>query len=823
MRMVLLMNNLISLQGGMAAEYYPYIFAGIVGFVFASFIAALILTRLGKKKKYILSILSTTEDLLRGNLDQKIEVRENGDLAKIAANINQLVIDFKERTTRAGDVRDHYRNLVEGVLDQAIIAASTDWDITFANAGAARLFGWSREEVIGKSISIVLSEATWLNILPSLARRELREKPCIHRGEFKKRNGTLFPGIASMNTIKTKTGELSGYLVVIRDLAEEMNAESAPSIADDKSVLDGLGEGVFILQQGRIVYANESFAQLIGCEKEEISGKEFKDILSTEYLLPVITFFKEFKQKKESAAKIDISLPDPRRKAPLMVTVKVTAGTFRGEPAVIGLTTPKSDVESIHREMQLNAARLDATLDSVSDGIVMITEYSGGSATVIANKSFQKLFGMKPEEIHGKSAGEIIAKISHRSSDKQEFAHALQGIIRTGEQGTFLFEMEDPERRIIECSTNPLLKGEVHFTGRVFSFRDVTGAQNFEQKLKANAEELKSSKDALEKAYHELNEVNEDLQKRTLELDELNQELRRLDEMKTKLLANVSHELQTPLVSIKGYTDMILKRKLGAITDEQERGLRVSLKNIERLIAMIDNLLNFARLGKSNDTLVTDVFPLWKTIDETVELIREKMEASDISITTKYLTDDLNVRADREKIAQVFINLLSNAIKFNRHGGEVAVVVRKGAPGYCMVDVKDTGVGISPEHIGKIFERFYRADSAGAQLADGTGLGLSIVRDILSMHSCEITVQSKIGEGSTFTFSLPLAAAYEHDDDAQKIPIEEDGAKVQEKHPGEMEDDASMAKDAGKDGYRSRKAIKIKIIKNPLRGDTLRN
>ncbi len=823
MEKILLTARFFSLQGAILDDYYYLVLAGIIGFAFVVFLAAFLLTRIGKKKKYVFSILTATEDLLRGNLEQKIEVKENGDLAKIAANINQLVIDFKERIIRTGETRDYYRTLIEGVLDQAIIAASTEWDITFTNTGAARLFGWGREEVIGKSISIVFSEASWLNILPSLARRELRERPCIHKGEFRKKDGALFPGIASMNTVKTKTGELSGYLVVIRDLSEETKAETTPSAVHDSSIIDRLGEGVFILQQGRIVYANEAFAELVGFEREKLAGKHFKDLLSAEDLLPVIAFFREFEQKKEAEGKIDIALPDRQGRVPRVVTLSVRVSDFMGEKAIVGSTVSRRDVERMHREIRLNESRLDATLDTVSDGIIMITEYPGRSATVLANKSFLKLFGMGPEEIHGKSTGEVIARISQRSLNAQDFLHTLQKIISTDEHGTLLFEMKEPERKIIECSTAPLVKGHVHIKGRVFSFRDVTAAQDFEQKMRANAEELQSSKDALEKAYRELNLVTEDLQKRTLELDTLNQQLRRLDEMKTKLIANVSHELQTPLVAIKGYTDMILKRKLGAITDEQEKGLKVSLKNIERLIAMIDNLLNFARLGKSDDELVTEVFPLWKTIDETVELIREKMEASDISITTKYLTDDLNVRADREKIAQVFINLLSNAIKFNRHGGEVAVVVRKGAPGYCMVDVRDTGVGISPEHIGKIFERFYRADSSEAQLADGTGLGLSIVRDILSMHSCEITVQSTIGEGSTFTFSLPLAGSSNLDSTSRRLPREEDETKAKEERPGDTRDDASLIEDAGEDGLKRKRAIKIKIIKNPMRGDSMRN
>ncbi len=255
--------------------------------------------------------------------------------------------------------------------------------------------------------------------------------------------------------------------------------------------------------------------------------------------------------------------------------------------------------------------------------------------------------------------------------------------------------------------------------------------------------DLGRAKTELESAYRDLAEAQKTLAQRNEQLEKLNAELKSLDEMKSNLLANVSHELHTPLVSIKGYTEMILKRRLGPLTPEQERGLSVALKNIDRLVEMIDNLLSFSRMEKGDTQLHL----------EDVERIKKKK----IAVTTEYETDDLMVRGDRIKMGQVLINLLTNAVKFNQEGGRITIRARKGPRGFLEVEVADTGIGIPAEEQGKIFERFYQVDGSPRRKYEGTGIGLSIVRDILRLHGCAIRVGSEPGQGTVFTFTLPLA------------------------------------------------------------------
>jgi signal transduction histidine kinase len=294
--------------------------------------------------------------------------------------------------------------------------------------------------------------------------------------------------------------------------------------------------------------------------------------------------------------------------------------------------------------------------------------------------------------------------------------------------------------------------------GRIVVCRDLTAQRRTERKLQDHAEKLQLSKVMLEQAYHRMEQLNSDLTARTEELRTLNEELQTLDEMKSNLLGNVSHELQTPLVAIRGYTEMILKRRLGPVTDEQRKGLELSLTNIDRLISMIDNLLVFSRPDGPQPRLIE--FPLRPLIDECVVLLEEKRRAKRVRVDVAVQGGDVRVRGDRDKIQQVFINLLSNAIKFNHEDGVVRISVRGDESTHAEIIIEDTGPGIVADELERVFERHYRARGSAAG-PEGSGIGLSIVRDILRLHGCTIRAESEPGQGARFRFGLPLADAPE--------------------------------------------------------------
>lgn len=255
----------------------------------------------------------------------------------------------------------------------------------------------------------------------------------------------------------------------------------------------------------------------------------------------------------------------------------------------------------------------------------------------------------------------------------------------------------------------------------------------------------------LENLQHSLNEVTKAQER----LHEANEELKTLDEMKTNLLSNVSHELRTPLVSVMGYTDMIYNERCGPITDQQRNYLGISLRNIDKLVTLIENLLDFSRLHRGAETIVFDTFDLVQCAQQSIEIVRPVAENREIVVALDAPDEPVLVEGDKGKLGQVFNNLLSNAVKFNHHGGRVDVEVRLTEDNVETI-VSDTGIGIPQEALDKVFSRFYQYDSSSTRKYGGAGIGLSISQDIVRLHGGRMTVSSDEGQGATFRFSLPL-------------------------------------------------------------------
>jgi signal transduction histidine kinase len=321
------------------------------------------------------------------------------------------------------------------------------------------------------------------------------------------------------------------------------------------------------------------------------------------------------------------------------------------------------------------------------------------------------------------------------------------------------------DERALSFWATPLADGKGAPSLRMLAVRDVTSQRAAERARGDEVVAWQARHEAAEASYASLRALHDELVVRRDEAEKLNTELRTLDGMKSDLLANVSHELQTPLVSIRGYTEMILKGRLGTINEEQKKGLTLSLRNIDRLIAMIDNLLGFARMDRESEAMRLQTFPLSGIVDEALALLAQKIQAKSI-VVERHVDDALTVRADRDKILQVFLNVLGNAVKFNRERGSIEVTAQPGKPGFALVSVRDTGLGIAKEDLERVFDRFYQAEASGAPKGDGTGIGLAIVRNILRQHGCIVHATSEPGQGTVLSFTLPLAEARAEKKDA---------------------------------------------------------
>ncbi len=230
-------------------------------------------------------------------------------------------------------------------------------------------------------------------------------------------------------------------------------------------------------------------------------------------------------------------------------------------------------------------------------------------------------------------------------------------------------------------------------------------------------------------------------------------QLKKLEQVRSQFLGNVSHELRTPIFAVQGYLETLLG---GAIDDASVNRsfLEKAQTNLERLNSLLEDLINISQIESGEMKMSFRIF----RVNEFMESVYKEYEtiSANHHVTLRLVlntTAEDEAFGDRERLRQVLNNLLTNAINYNKQGGEVVLSSEKVVNGI-QIGVKDTGVGIPQEHVSRIFERFYRVDSDRSRALGGTGLGLAIVKHIIEAHSSSVTVESTVGEGSTFRFVL---------------------------------------------------------------------
>lgn len=349
-------------------------------------------------------------------------------------------------------------------------------------------------------------------------------------------------------------------------------------------------------------------------------------------------------------------------------------------------------------EVISNKSRFKAVLLSMCEG-TMVVDKKGH--ILLMNQSLQKLLHLSQDPV-GQKPLEVI-----RNIEIQEMADKVlrtQTSIESEELSVLL-----PDETILQIYAAPVLRGN-ELDGAVLVFHDIT-------------------------------------------------KLRRLEHVRRDFIANVSHEIRTPLTSIKGYAETLLDGAMNDVKNAKDF-LHIISDDSNRLVQLVDDLLDLSRIESGKLDLKVYPCHIEPIIKRVVAGL--KKQAKDKTVTIKLdlkvgaYNDIPSLIADEKSIAQVFLNFVDNAIKYNHQSGSVTISA-KDYNGFVRFDISDTGIGIPAEDLPRIFERFYRVDKARSRELGGTGLGLSIVKHIVAAHKGEVFVESELGKGSTFSFTLPKA------------------------------------------------------------------
>jgi len=350
------------------------------------------------------------------------------------------------------------------------------------------------------------------------------------------------------------------------------------------------------------------------------------------------------------------------------------------------------NLQRITKEQEMQNDRLRTVIDNMGTPLILIDDKG---CIILTNQMYKEMFWIEETDIIGKTYLEVI----EHEDVKQIIDHIFMTEQKIRRQITIPIHIQ---MKNLEVYGAPIISSNNEWKGIVLVFHDIT-------------------------------------------------EIKRLEKIRKDFVANVSHELKTPVTSIKGFTETLLD---GALHDEKalESFLNIILKESNRLQSLVYDLLELSKIEQEDMKLKIDQVEINKLIHDIVDSLKKCAEDKQIDIQI-FEERSLTVEGDSLRLQQIFINLLSNAIAYTLPSGKVEVHI-KDDDEFVVISIADTGIGIEKKEIPRIFERFYRVDKARSRNSGGTGLGLAIVKHSVEAHHGEINVESEIGKGSKFIVKL---------------------------------------------------------------------
>jgi len=416
--------------------------------------------------------------------------------------------------------------------------------------------------------------------------------------------------------------------------------------------------------------------------------------------------------------------------------------------ALIGICIDRFDLMRKTEDLKLESFNLM----EASNDMVFITNPSG--VITVFNDKVIGMLGYSDQYVTGKNISSLIKddlwkELKSNLDRKSELIDHEVTLIGSG-------------GRQAEVMLNALSlkdsKGES--SGLIFIFRSLKEEKDLKKSIKEKAKELEDLKLNLEKKVVE----------RTEQLEKINRELEYANQLKGRFIANMSHELRTPLNSILGFSDVLLDRTFGNLTENQERYIKNVYTSGKHLLELINNILDIAKIESGKFEMVYETFLIDEVIGDVINVMKSLAEDKFIEFFVSIGEGISTITADRVKLKQILYNLLSNAIKFTPEGGMVKIDVMKeenteklyagSIPGieFIRFSVQDTGIGIDPEDKERIFDEFEQASTSFSKTYGGVGLGLALTKKLVELHGGIITVESNLGEGSTFAFWIPVTS-----------------------------------------------------------------
>jgi PAS domain S-box-containing protein len=681
-----------------------------------------------------------------------------------------------QEAEREGEKR--YRRIVE-LANEGIWTLDARGRTTFVNRQLAHMLGYEPKEMVGRTVPDFCPEAPHSSLL-DVGTSELR---------LCKKDGKEVWAKFSTTAIPDELHAADGLLVMLTDITERKSAEELirRSSAELQVVLDNSPAMIYMKDQtGRYTFVNRCWTELFKIPSECAKGKTDFELFSEDVARQFAANDRAVVESGETREFEEQSLLADGLHSYQSVKVAIRDGNGRFH-ALCGISTDMTErkakeeaLRQTHRALrvlsQCNSAVVHATEEQalLKDVCRIAVGQAGYLFAWVGYADNDEARTVRPVAFAGPAEG-FLDRIHVSWADNEYGRGSIGPAIRTGkpvvvrhlsDQPAFALWRNDLELRNFESIMSiPLRQGDSVYGALAIYAREPDAFDALEVGLIAELGEnlahgiasLRARKEraeaisALERAR---NELEDRVRLRTAELVEARDAAESADRLKSAFLATMSHELRTPLNSIIGFTGIVLQGLAGPLNDEQAKQLGMVQNSSRHLLALINDVLDISKIEAGQLDIYRASFPMLPAIEKTVSAILPLAGKKGIAVRTELSPEVGEICSDQRRVEQILLNLLGNAVKFTDRG-EVVVQCRLDHD-WIVTTIRDTGIGIDPRHLESIFEPFRQEDTGLARKREGTGLGLSICKRLVELLGGFISVESALGQGSTFTVRLPL-------------------------------------------------------------------
>jgi len=641
-----------------------------------------------------------------------------------------VIADITERKQAAEALKESEEKFSKAFLaspDAIAITRLKDGLVMEINDNFCTITGYSREDVINHSTSDI---GLWVKASDREKMvKMIKEKGWVHNEEFeyRKKSGEIRVWLFSSEVI-----DIGGERCLIsmsidvteRKQAEEQLRESEERYRDLFESANDLIQAV--KPDGHFLYVNRAWRKTLGYSEEEIPNLSVWDVIHPDHLADCQSVFQKVMAGEESGNIETVFLA--KDGTPIVVEGNSNCHFQNDKTALIkGIFRDVTDRKQAAEELRKSEGKYRALVENATDLIFMIDKED---RVLSINKSATRIFRKEPGELVGKNIHDLFPQ-----EVAAGFSKSLKQVFGKGARRTIESTMRVGEKEWwISTSLDPVRGYDHEVVAVIGMTRDITDRKQAEEALRQKMAELQV-------AYKKLKE---------------------LDQLKDSFLSTVSHELRTPLTSIKSFSEILLTYDEDRET--QKEFLTIISEESDRLTRLINDFLDLSKIESGRMQWETSEISVAEVIKTAINATQALAAKTSLKVKVTVSPNLPTVTSDKDRLVQVVTNLLSNAIKFTPDGGNIEVKAqtlevgntRKKAD-MVMVSVTDSGIGIAPRDHKSVFEKFKQVGDTLTDKPKGTGLGLPICKEIVEHYGGKIWVESELGKGSTFFFSLPMA------------------------------------------------------------------